>query len=91
MGFLEEAKLELGPKGWRGLGETKRMQCSAGGENSEGRSFVDRSGKWILTYSQGRCQRTWNPRMESLNLHGKFSSVGLSTSGGNPQQVGLPV
>lgn len=31
MGFLAEAEFELGPKGWRGLGETMRMQCFAGG------------------------------------------------------------
>lgn len=41
------------------------------------------------TRSGQRYQRTWNPRMESLNLTGWFSIQGLR-SGGSPHQTALP-
>lgn len=69
VGFLVEVELDLGPKGKRGLRETKRM-CSAGGPGRTQKEgpLRARKEKWILTCSQGRYQRTWNHRMESPNL-----------------------
>lgn len=51
MGLPAEFGLKLGPKGWRGLGETEGMHGSAGamgGTPLKGRSCVDE--KWKVDF-----------------------------------------
>lgn len=78
-----------GPKGWRGFRETRGCQAlhkALGDRGYKEGLLWGGLGKWILTYSQGRCQSTWNPRVKVWTCLGG-SPCGLKFRWGNPHQI----